>query len=94
MSAKGTASEVEICGRTIRLGDYVVVEYTTGEQFRGGRIRGKVVELWDGEHLQGRVESGWCFHDEDRILVHKPAAQPHVQATAANAAGESGSESK
>lgn len=71
--SKGKAQEVKICGRTISLGDYVKVRYTAGERFKGGTIEGKIIELWSHEknnHLQARVESGWCFHDYDEILSH------------------------
>jgi len=63
--------EIHICGKDIHLNDYVVVEYTTGKEFKGGTIRGKVIELWNDRLLQARVESGWCFHDYDRIIEHK-----------------------
>lgn len=69
---KGLAKEITICGKKIKLGDYVEVEFTTGARFKGGRIKGKITELWSDGHLQARVESGWCFHDNDNILDHKP----------------------
>ena len=72
---KGTVNKVVICGKEIQLGDYVKVEYTTGIQFKGGTIKGKITELWDntvGGNLQGRVENGWCFHDNDIIIEHIP----------------------
>lgn len=76
----GTSKEAVICGQKVSLGDYVEVEYTTGTWSKGGQIKGKITELWtpelDGGHLQARVESGWCFHNHDRILVKKEA--PHV----------------
>ena len=71
--SKGTATEIEICGEVVNLGDYVKVRYTTGKRFKGGIIAGKITELWSLEkdnHLQGRVENGWCFHDHDKILSH------------------------
>ena len=72
----GTATEIKMCGAAIRLGDDMEIEYTTGESMRGGRIKGKVVELWSPEisngHLQARLECGWCFHDQDRIITHTP----------------------
>ena len=70
----GTAKETTICGKTVRLRDWVRVRYMTGERMRGGEVEGEVVELWDPEldhHHQARVSSGWCFHDCDRILVHR-----------------------
>jgi hypothetical protein len=66
----GTAKQVKICGQTIKLGDYLKVQYTCGHLWKGRTIEGKVVELWSGEHLQGRLSCGWCFHDHDRILTH------------------------
>jgi hypothetical protein len=69
---KGEAKEITICGKTIKLGDYVEVDYESG-----GGIRGRVTELWSPEisngHLQARVENGWCFHDYDRITIHRAA---------------------
>lgn len=71
---KGTATEIQMCGATIRLGDEMEVEYSGGLETRGGRIRGKVVELWSPEvsngHLQARLSCGWCFHHGDRIVAH------------------------
>ena len=63
-----------MCGATIRLGDVMEVEYRTGREMKGGRIKGEVIELWSPElnegHLQGRLSCGWCFHDSDRIISH------------------------
>ena len=74
--SKGTATEAQLCGRLVRLGDYVKVQYTSG---RCGTVEGEVIELWSpeiGGHLQGRVSNfGWCFHDQDKILVHKRAGK-------------------
>lgn len=70
----GTAIETQICGKIVKLGDYVRVRYTPGGRMEGETISGKVIELWslkDDNHLQGRVESGWCFHDNDEILEHR-----------------------
>ena len=71
---KGTSKECFICGRRVGLGDHVEVEYTTGEMMKGGRVKGVITEIWtpekDGGYLQARVDSGWCFHDHDRILSH------------------------
>ncbi len=65
----GTAKETQLCGKIVKLGDYVEVDYESG-----GGIKGEIVELWglkeDG-HLQGRVKSGWCFHDNDTITKHE-----------------------
>lgn len=72
---KGTAIEIKMCGTTIHLGDYMKVQYTTGKEFKGATIKGTVTELWSMEkdnHLQARLSCGWCFHDHDRIIEHKP----------------------
>ena len=66
--SKGTAQKINICGKTIKIGDTVRVRYTTGTWSRGGTIGGKITELWDDGYLQGRVDSGWCFHDHDQII--------------------------
>lgn len=69
--SEGTAKKVTICGHDLSLGDFVKVQYTTGREHKGATIEGKIIELWspelDGFH-QARVESGWCFHDYDRII--------------------------
>ena len=67
----GTAKETQLCGTIVKIGDYVEVTYKSG-----GRIGGKITELWslkEDNHLQGRVESGWCFHDFDTITKHERA---------------------
>lgn len=72
----GTATEVKICGRTITLGDYVKVRYASGTWSKGATVEGKITELWSpklDKHLQARVEHGWCFHDDDEIIMHKKA---------------------
>ena len=75
--------EITICGKSIKLGDFVKVRYTTGKNFKDGTVEGKTTKLWSPDngdsHLQARVENGWCFHDDDEILEHKPQmdnAQP------------------
>lgn len=71
--SKGTATKVRICGQEVKLGDWVKVQYTS-PGIQGGIIEGTVIELWSPEknnHLQGRVDSGWCFHDRDKILSRK-----------------------
>jgi len=72
---EGTAKTLFICGKELSLGDFVEVEYTSGTRMKGGRIKGKITELWSPDldkHYQARVESGWCFHDGDLILQHTP----------------------
>ena len=71
--SKGMTKEVRMCGKTLRLGDYVEVQYTNSKMFSG--IRGEIVELWSPENdefLQTRVNSGWCFHEYDKIVKHIP----------------------
>ena len=71
--SKGTATEVEICGQTVHLGDYLEVKYTKGTWSKNGIIKGEVTELWSPEldnHHQGQLDHGWCFHDHDEILLH------------------------
>ena len=66
----GTAKEVNICGRLIKLGDKVKVKYKGG-----GTMEGEVTELWDYENdkiVQARVKNGWCFHDYDEIIDYTP----------------------
>ena len=70
--SKKKLSSLEICGKVIHIGDYLEVQYTTGERFKGGIIKGTVIDLWDEKFLQGQLSNGWCFHDDDRILKHKP----------------------
>lgn len=81
----GTAKSIEMCGKTLTLGDRVVVRYTTGERFKGSRLSGFISELWSPKTgsnvLQARVgktsvdKNGWCFHDDDCIEEHTPVAQ-------------------
>lgn len=63
-----TTKKTQICGRIVYLGDYVEVDYRSG-----GSIKGEIVEIWslsEDDHLQAKVESGWCFHDWDKITKH------------------------
>jgi len=69
----GTAKQVNMCGKLIKLGDKLKVRYTGTGQFQGATIEGTVTELWSYEkdnHLQGRINNGWCFHDYDEIISH------------------------
>lgn len=52
----GTATEIKICGTTVRLGDEMEVEYTTGDM-TGARIRGKVIELWSPKVSNGLLQA-------------------------------------
>jgi hypothetical protein len=58
----------------LKVGDYVRIEYTSGESFKGGTISGEITKLWNGEKeiLQGQVNNGWCFHVEDKLLEYNP----------------------
>ena len=73
---EGKSISAHICGKDISLGDYVKVMYMTGKRLKGGTIEGNIVEIWTPENgeglLQARVDSGWCFHDHDEIVIHKP----------------------
>ncbi len=62
---------LRICGKVIHVGDYLEVQYTTGERFKGAIIKGTVIKLWDERFRRGLLSSGWCFHDDDRILKHE-----------------------
>ncbi len=69
--AKGTAKEIVICRRRIKLGDKLKVRYTGEGRFQDATIQGEVIELWEnkeGSRLQARLCNGWCFHDNDIIL--------------------------
>ena len=70
---KGSAEQTQLCGKIVKLGDYVEVEYKSG-----GSVKGEIIELWgleEDDHLQGRVSVGWCFHDYDTITKHESAAE-------------------
>ena len=79
-------TELEICGRIIRLGDYVKVEYTSGKRFKGGQIKGCVTRLYSLMHgdnrKQAQLESGWCFHEGDKIIEHREALKQGNEAIA------------
>jgi len=66
-------TELRLAGKTLHLGDYVVVHYRTG----GGGVRGNITRLWSVEHGdtvdQAQVNNGWCFHDWDYIYEHREA---------------------
>jgi len=67
-------AQLEICGRLVHLGDYVIVEYTSGVRIKGSRIKGRIKKLWSLEHgdgvKQAQLDSGWCFHEGDKIITH------------------------
>lgn len=76
---------MKICGHNVKVGDYVKVQYTTGQTFKGRIIKGIITKLWDENSKdievknpkgfkQGQVEHGWCFHEEDHILEHTASA--------------------
>lgn len=72
--------EIQMCNTTIHLDDYMEVRYTKGTQFKGRIIKGKVTHLCSIEndnHLQAQLNHGWCFHDNDEILVHKKEDHKH-----------------
>ena len=64
--------------KTLRVGDYLRVEYATGKRMRGGQIQGQLTRIWTPqEHCahcwQGQIANGWCFHAEDILLEHTPS---------------------
>ena len=67
---KSKIKEIIICGKKVKLGDYVEVEYKGAD---GGGIKGKIVKFatieFDG-FLQAELENGWAFHDYDIIKKH------------------------
>ncbi len=56
--------------KNLNIGDYVVIEYSTGEKMKGGRITGKVKEI-KLSYGQVQLESGWCAHNGDIVVEHK-----------------------
>ena len=59
----------------LSVGDHVVVEYTGGARFKGGRLTGEITRIWTPqEHSsgcwQGQINGGWCFHAEDTLIEH------------------------
>ena len=69
----GTAKQTQLCGKIVKLGDYVEVDCKCG-----GSVKGEIIELWgleEDDHLQGRVNSGWCFHDCDTITKHESVTE-------------------
>lgn len=66
-----TLNELRICGETVRLGDYVEVEYNSTGHLNKGVIKGKIIELWcpcSSKFYQAKLDCGWCFHNSDKIL--------------------------
>ena len=70
-----TLTELEICGRIVRLGDYVKVKYTSKGRFEGARIKGHITQLFSLLHgdncKQAQLDDGWCFHEGDKILEYE-----------------------
>lgn len=67
----GTAKTLHMCGEDLRIGDFIKVRYTRGVRQVGMEIQGKIIEMWSPERnrrCQVRLESGWCFHDHDKVL--------------------------
>ena len=62
---------------TLKVGDYVKVEFTEGTWSKGGTIKGTLTKLWnDDKHIQGQVDNAWCFHQCDNLIEHKPNSTP------------------
>ena len=68
---------MEICGKDVQLGDYVVAMYTSGKKFGGGTISGVVTKLWESP-LQVQLNDAWCFHDKDFIVELRRPTQRSV----------------
>lgn len=54
----------------IKIGDYLVLQYTDGESMKGARINGKVTDICP-RVKQVQLNHGWCGHDGDLIVEHK-----------------------
>lgn len=63
--------EMEMCGYNFQIGDYVKVEIGGSGHLSGGRLEGKIKEFYP-YIPQIKLETGWCFHPKDEILIHKP----------------------
>jgi len=61
----------------VNIGDYLEIQYTGGERFKGGIIRGKVVEITPSCR-QVKLETGWCGHDGDLILQRKAVLSDEI----------------
>lgn len=64
--------------QALKVGDYVHVEYDSGDRMDGCRVRGTLTRVWTPEEhgagkWQGQVNKGWCFHETDRLLEHRTA---------------------
>lgn len=54
----------------LEIGDQVIIEYSTGDRMKGGRITGTVKTLTPS-HRQVQLNTGWCGHDGDYLIEHK-----------------------
>lgn len=64
-------TEMEMCGYDLSLGDWVEVGIVSKGHLNGCRLEGKIKAFYP-YIPQVKLESGWCFHPNDEILVHKP----------------------
>ncbi len=58
----------------VAVGDYIEVMIHNEQGDRNldrGILRGTVVEKTD-PHRQLRLDSGWCCHEKDELLGHRP----------------------
>lgn len=69
-------TELEICAHVVSIGDYVKVQYTSGDRFKGATLKGRITQLWSMQHgdrvKQAQLDSEWCFHEGDKIIEHIP----------------------
>jgi len=67
--------------KDISVGDYVSVQVSNKQGDRnldGARIYGIVKDVVP-EHRMVRLESGWCCHEKDVLLVHRPRQKEEKQ---------------
>ena len=65
-------TKMEMCSYKLTLCDWVKVQIGGNGHLSGGRLEGKIKAFYP-YIPQVKLESGWCFHPDDEILVHKPA---------------------
>jgi hypothetical protein len=57
----------------MKVGDYIEVQIINKKGDRnldGAILKGKIKDL-EPSYKMVRLESGWCCHTEDKLLVHK-----------------------
>jgi hypothetical protein len=76
---------MDIYGTEITVGDYVEVEIVsrdTSHPLHGGKLTGRVAGE-EPDYNMLRLDSGWCCHARDKLLVHKPLDREVAQQGAA-----------